>query len=312
MATSNWTKITMVINNGKYGHAESHFLAVSLSQQALLRRTVDKLVSYRAALLGNGQTVSTNYIKASDTPQVQYVRITDAETPRLGQVYDLSNVQNFGVPSSPAGSHSADFGATAMSVRLISGINANNIKNTTCQLVFNPDILYAKGAFQAGLTLSNGTTWMENLQTYIGFLLGAGGQQFGIYATNPAATVEQCTNVALVAGLWTFTFPGAGWVTGDRVRFTRFNPVFNGIWTVVSTTPNIYTLRNQPVSGHAVPPLGKGVIQQFSTGVNARVFQSYDSYQIVTANVPQVKPAKHNPGREWNNISFHHRVRRER
>lgn len=308
---SGFTKVTFVINNGRYGHAESHVIATGIDNTAI-RSYIGIVAGLRAKLLGNGQTGTGTYIKNSASPQIQFIRLTDAIFPRIGQVYDWTGKQYFGFPSVTTPNNAADFGSVSMTIRPQSQLAGNPVKNTSLQLVFNPDGLYANGEFDPTFASPGQESWVRQMSYFSAYLFTPSGTPWGIMSDDPTNPPLQCTNVLSVNGVFTFTFPGATWATGDRVRFARFGPVFNKTWTLVKVANEQYSLRKQPVSGHTLPPLGTAIRTQLANGVSTKVFTPYVGVQRTEALDIQVKVAKHNPGKEWLGVSFAHRVRRER
>lgn len=316
---SGYTKVSMCINNGTYGRTESHVVSLNINNPSILAPVIAQLCRYRAACLGNslaGLTIPPG--KSLGTPQIEFVKLTDAVQPKLGYVLDVRAQNYFGYSTS--GGIPTDTAFTALTLRLTGQQNANyqsgtggtfGIENSTLQLTEGPDNAVVNGVFIPTASLGGANTIAGNINTYVNYLAFSGNVLWGFSGLAANQPPNQIAAWTQPGGVYTITPTNNVYSTGDRVVITGASPVFNKTWTI-NVNAGLITLRNPPVSGHTLPTGGTMRRVAVAGGFSAKGFYPYQSVQLSGAGIPAVKVSKKNPGREFLNVSFRSRRRRER
>jgi pimeloyl-ACP methyl ester carboxylesterase len=317
-APSNYTKVTMCINNGIYGRTESHVLNLAYNSPLVLP-AVQSLCTYRAACLGCAFTTGQTPSKGLGTPQIEWVRLTDAVNPKAGVLFDARPSNYFGYVT--ASGIPSDTAFNALSIRMVGQMAANfqtggatpsGFANSTLQLTEAPDDAIQQGAFVPTFKVATNATILSNIQAYIQTLLSSSLGTWGFigFASNQPKTA--ITGWAYTAGAWVLSFSGTPFNAGDRVAITHASPVFNKIWTLNVSGTGVVSLVNGPVAGHTVPTGGYAQRVAVAGGISAKAFYSYYTAQGTVGGAPFVRVSKKNPGRQFLGVSFRSRRRRER
>lgn len=308
---SGYTKVTMVFNDGTYGHAESHVVRLDIGNLAGLNIALTTLGSARIGLLGNA-FAAPPYAKSAGTPQLQYMRLTDALIPRLGDPRDLTTAGYFGPPAASGGNLAEAF-SSAVSLRMRGQpITGGQPKSKSLQILGAPDACFL-GTRLDPARVGVGTVWGTALANYLSILIGSVFlPDWGFMGQDPSEAVYSLTSAAVVGGMWQLTFPGSNWDSRDRFRLSGANPVFNKVWEIAQViAPGVYTLRHQPVTGHLAPTQGSAVRIATPDG-SLEVFCKYTGFGLNPDGSPSIRYAKHNPGKQYLLASFGKKTKRER
>ena len=227
----------------------------------------------------------------------------------------------------------ADTAFNALTVRLVGVPLLNPIvpvtgglqETSTLQFTENPDDAIEQGIYNFSLPVGGAGKHVDAMVAFINVLLKpvnvtSSWGFMGLNPQEPKLVIASWTNPN--PGTYTIQVNGQTWQTGDRVVVTGANPVFNKTWTILVNGTAI-TFKNPPVSGHTLPT-GGYARRVYSGTANAglqigstKAFYGYT--QVLGANpgpismgYPTVKVSKKNPGRQFLNVSFRSRRRRER
>ncbi len=319
---SNFTRVTFCINDGTYGRTESHVANRTITEPALLDQ-IYALASARSILLGATRADFTNKLKGPGQPIIEFIKLTDAVQPKIGRLLKVKNFGYVGPPMTP--NFPSDPMYSALSTRLVARLSANvptsggedgRTVNTTVQLNGICDASIVGTVFDGDFQRGTPNYWTQ-LRRYLLTLISTTGPGWGCIGLSSLETKKAIQSVLPVVGppfQWQFTVPTAAYSSGDRVRITDANPVFNGTWEIVKNVNATYSLKNQPVSGHTAP--STGFMQRVATAdkVKSMGWYRYESFQPDGSfpDYPQVSVSKKNPGRQFLGVSFRSRKRRER
>ena len=315
MATQFW-KISLFINNSKYGRIESHVWNKAGATVSQAKTQAERLIEYRAACLGS--TAGPDFaVKNLGTPMIEFTRISDALQPRISQLYKNSGQPYFGFGSGS----SADFFATALSMRLIGQmiVAPNTVSNSNLLLVGQMDTAVTAGVFNPSISAGGSRSIGVAIQNYLQFLQDPANNlgYMGTDTTQPNNPVAPSAQNA-TTGVITCTVPGHGYLNLAKVHLERCNAQgFNGIHSIVNVTTNTFDLADPYEVGVAIPT--RGLCRQIQTGAhspaqagdNQRLLQFYQYQPALggAAAVP-INVSKKNPGRENLAISFPRRKKK--
>ena len=314
MATQFW-KISLFINNSKYGRIESHVWNKAGATVSQAKTMAERLIEYRTSCLGNASGSSYGP-KSLGTPMIQFTRISDALSPRVSQIYQNSGTAYFGFGATS----SADFFATALSMRLIGQmiVAPNTVSNSNLLLVGQMDTAVTAGTFNGSVNAGGSRSIGVAIQNYLQFLQDPANNlgYMGTDTTQPNNPVAPWAQNA-TTGVITCTVPGHGYLNLAKVHLERCNAQgFNGIHSIVNVTANTFDLADPYEVGVAIPT--RGLCRQIQTGDspaqsgdNQRLLQFYQYQPALggAAAVP-INVSKKNPGRENLGVSFPHRKKK--
>jgi hypothetical protein len=303
---SAYTKVTLIINNGTYGRAESHVLNRAVTD-ATTETIARQLAVARAYCLGSSAPFGT---KSLANPQIEFISIRDAQNPRIGRVLKAAAGGYFG-PGSTTG-FEADFLATAITLRLLgqSSEAGGPAEYSTLQIVGQPDQVVQLGAPYPSAQVGVGVGFWAALDLYLFQLLNGGWGFMGQSVLAPNGKVFG-VSLTVVGGAWQVAQPGHPYSNGDRVRVTGANaPGFNGVYRVAGAATNTWNLGKGPPISLAAPTYAVVQRVQMANGQRTSAFFSYQSLVNGPGTLNAAKVSKKNPGRQILGVTFRRRPKR--
>lgn len=301
MAAADSTKLSLCINNSRYGRSETHVLS-GQTDPNVINSAADLLATARARCLG-GSLSSGNYVKNMANPKIDFIRVQNAQTPRLGYVLPTGPKQYIG-PGVTAAT-AAEFFATAITFRL-RGLNAGSGRTATAtlQIVGQPDAVFDNGLINPAVPGGLGVPWWTNVNAYLNFLISGGGA-WGFIGRANSEVDFVCTLFAHPANAWVVTAPGHNYAPRDRVRLTGCNAKgFNGTYRIASVAGDTFTLALGPPLSLPAPTTGNVYRIALASGLRLVDFYRYTSLINGPEAFPAAKVSKKNPGREISGLSF--------
>lgn len=312
-APSGYFKITMMINALDLGRSESHVLKTNTWADAQ-KRAFD-LASKRSYLLGNTSATSAANKQTYDSPQIQYIRISDALNPKSSYLIDLTtNTGYFGAAGN------SNYGADAMSTSLslqLPGTDENTPNpgsRSTLSINGQPDAVVVNRLYNGStVTVTAGKSFTAYMIDYLNELIKS-ARVWGFMGLSLAQATKTVTDWALGAGnTWILTVPAHGYDAGDKIRLTRVNVKgFAGTYIIKVTDVNTISLVNQPPIDLQVPTSGKVQRVQLASGKRVLDFYQYQAPPAGIDPAALISIRKKDPARRFSKQSFKKRARRIR
>lgn len=303
VASGKW-KITMAINNTKYGRLESHVYNGTTNLTDAFNKA-SALAAERADLLGC--KLPSTRAKKLTTPCVEFFRISDALNPRISQLYTFADggfFPNISTNSSP------DFFATAISIRMR---GLNTVDNTTISYanwlcVAQPDSVCEDEVYN-GTVILGGKSFDTQLSEWLNYL-SSPANNLGYMGIDTTQTLKICSGFAVNANNQIqFTCTGHGYNDGDKVRLQSADALhWDGTWTIGVINANaLVLLKPAPNMGNPLPNFAK--VRRIQANTGARFLQFYQYQTPVGGWVTpyNLKISKKNPAREVSTVSFRRR-----
>jgi hypothetical protein len=314
MATSGFWKCTMAINNGKYGHLESHVYnggnlstINTVSIQALL------LIQDRDDMLGNIQNTQQNE-KSLGTPVIEFLRISDAVNPRYSQLFSYGSAYQgkyniVGI--------SPDVFSTALTVRL-RGQNTTDAgvqSAANLQIIGQPDGAVVNAQYVPGFTMGDGDTINSLFARYVQRLTNDTSKWGYMGLDTAGQPLNFIAAISNTAGTVTCTVPAHGYFNGDTIKIQSANtPGWNKTYKVNGVTTNTFNLVGFIPTSLLLPTSAR--CRRIAFGPNAgpnknQKCVSFYKYQPpLVGNPGNVTVSKKDLAKEMFGHSFRRRVRK--
>lgn len=314
MASGIW-KFTAMLRGKVYGKSTSVFFSGNpdINQAVTAGKAWANALSFT---LGNAGTPNAYDDGPNEgSPVITYLRVTDAINPRVGMLVELDNTSAAysGEPGVTAGTNSADFTSTALSLRMTGFTQTvpvvQGFSNHT--ILYQPDAVVVNGS-QIDLTHKDGYAkpYSQRVSDYLNYLTSQ-GNALGFCVIDPAEVKKNCTSFAFVNGIWQATCTAHGYATGDKVRLTAANAKgFAGTYVVNVIDPNTIAFNSGPPSSIPAPTKAKVQRIQTSAGVKLVKFAQFTKLPVQMQPPFGLRVTKRNPGRPFVPVSFKRRARR--
>lgn len=313
--TTHW-KFTAIIRAGDRSKSTSVVYSGGGTLEAALVKAKD-WARFLAQLLGNSGTAGApSQGETPQSPQISYIRITDAKQPRIGQLFDVRSGNFFGLASPTSGGGSADYLGTALAIRLPCTTLVAPTKTVFSNhgFVGVPD-----GVVTGGDAFFDQFPWGTSVYaTYLNFYLTyitAGVNSLGCMTTDDVAQPKKHTGIwDDTLGVWRAKLPAHGFTNGDRIRVSAANArFFNGSYIVTgvtAATPDEFLIAKGPVTG--IPGPTTAVVQriQLASGLKPVIFAAFNAPVGGWVTPFGIKVSGRRPGRRFNPVSFRSKQRR--
>lgn len=313
-ALSGLYKVTFIINALDLGRSESHVLKID-GGFTPARNAALQLAYLRAFLLGNGTTGIPNNKQSYDTPQLQFIRVSDALNPRNSLLINLTTSQNYFGYGTGAGPGPSDAMSTSLSMRMpgknVDDANASGFGNL--EITGIPDSVVVSRQYFPSAPAGPGTTYNERFMNYLNALINT-SFAWGFVGQSSLQEPKNVEAVSLTtANLWQLKVSAHGYTTKDKIRLTSTKTAgWNGTYTITVVDLNNFTLNSGPPSDSPAP--AQGTVRRIQSQSGARLMQFY-RYQVPNAGMDPttlVSIRKKNPGRAFALQSFKRRTRKAR
>lgn len=260
------------------------------------------------------------------SPDIDYLRCTDALNPREGQLFDYTATNFAGTPGGVADVNAAGFIGDALSLRIkcVSSDTSGKTVYSNHGFVGVPDQAIIKGeGINLDFVVASGPYWAIML-AYLSYITDT-ANGLGCMTTADAQRKQPTGRWTAVDGLWTATLQPrqavAGvddglvqpFFNGDRVRVSGANaPFFNGTYKVTNCVGNTFAIANGPPTEIPGPTLATVQRIQFQGGVRPLKFAQFTA--PLGGWVPPfgLKVAGRKTSRPFNPVSFPRKKKRVR
>jgi len=307
---SGFWKLTALTNNGTYGRSTSvvYKNSGSISDAITVGKTwCNKLSNLYGATYANGSFTGKNL----GTPVIEWMRVSDAQNPRISQLVSLGGSYNAGYPTN-GGNSAADVLSTALSIKVV---GLNSIDNATTsrsshQITGQPDNAVQVGAYVGSISMTLTQTLDNLIADYLNYLCAPGSVLgfMGKSVTEPtygaSGFLEQAN------GTWNLTVANQAYNPGDKIRITKAKArQLNGVWTINSTSAG-GILNIQGPSTITAYTGGASVQRiQLANGVKVNQFYQFQPPLGGWSTPFGIKVTKKNLGRQFLGVVFPHRVK---
>lgn len=258
------------------------------------------------------------HLGTADSPQIQYLRITDALNPRVGQLFNVKADLFVGPGGFDTQDNSADTMTTALALRLACTTIANPIKTVWSNhgFVGIPDAVVRDGDVPF-LNFIVGTSHFGTyLKAYLQYITAA-SNGLGCMTTDEMNQPKKHTGVwKETDGVWFANLVAHGYVNGDRIRVTGANaPGFNGTYIVTGvkpTTPDDFAIVGGPKPDAAAPKHATVQRVQLASGVRPLVFAGFQAPFGGWIEPYGVKVSDRRKAKPYSEVSFRPKPKRLR
>lgn len=315
MASGTW-KISLIINNGKYGRSMSFYRKAGSGETP--QQTAEAAVALAqkySVLLGNNTLAPNIPFKNLGSPLIEFIRVTDAFEPRLGDlIVNRDGDLRF---MGPRAGYPADVLTTALSMRMrgVSGTGDTAVvSHSNLMIVGQPDSCVSSGHYEGPsiniVTAAATQSWDAFARDFVAWLVTQG---YGYIGINHKTADKVAANFGLSPeGLLQFDVTAHGFVTGDVVVLKSTDrPEFHRSARVIKITDNEIALAGKKyLDGTPMPTRGKVYKIRNANGTRVGDFFTYTAPMLGFQTPLQLQVRKKNPGRQFVAASFSKRPRR--
>lgn len=319
MSSGIW-KGTMLIKAGNYGRSVTFYYSTSTGALVDTALAAFKKVAEKYSdCFGTAFVNPNNSGGSATTPQVMYIRVTDALVRNPGVLKDVSSSAYTGHAPNQDDNH-ADFISTALSLRL-RGSTVDGTQPPPNNVVYGfsnhallgiPDSVVVDSAIVWSVPMGvTGTfsTAVKNLVNHLNDPVNS----LGFLGIDPASPRKPGKKFEFVGGLWQGTVPAHGWGDRDRVRITGANnSYFNGTYKIGVVDANTIAIANGPPSGVAPATSFDARRVQLQNGTKLLVFYRFNISALQLTEPFNCFVTKRNLAKVFNPVSFPKRKKRPR
>lgn len=302
-------KISLMVNNGKYGRSVSFHKSTGSMPLVEVVDEAKSIAQVWAGLLGNAANQSGSSAKGLGSPMIEFIRITDAIDTRYGTV--VINQDGDSKYFGPQRSKEADFLGVALSLRMPGETTAGAGATSYAALAVSgqPDDVIKAGAYrgdQIQVTGFNGFTgtWDALLKKTLEELIKRG---YGFVGRTPAEPDKVVSQFEFSAeGALVCTITAHGYDHNDVVVLKSANePGFNGTYRIKRIDANSFLLLGKLYPNDLLrPTYGKVYRVRHANGQRIAAFYKYVVPHGGFQTPMQVQVRKRNPGRQFFPASF--------
>lgn len=268
-------------------------------------------------MLGNsGSATSLAAGESAQSPMISYLRVSDAQSPRIGELFDVRSLNMVGAGGIPPNNGAADYLGSALAIRLACATTVVPIKTVYSNhgFVGVPDGVISQGDQFIDQYPYGTSVFATYLQSYLNYITN-GTNALGCMTTDELNQPKKHTGLWNdTDGVWKVSLPGHGYVNGDRIRVSAANArFFNGSYVVTGVTPltpDVFAIARGPVLG--IPGPTTAIVQriQLASGVRPNIFAAFKAPAGGWVTPFGIKVSGRRPGRRFNPVSFRSRPRR--
>lgn len=303
--------VTLCINNDTYGRTQTFGLNGPATIEGAYNKALD-LAFRRANLLGRGSNhpgTKLDYAAPDglDSPVVEFIRIRDAQNPRVGQVFNVPRAIGEADPVLASVDNSADPLWNSLSITMY-GLLGGVRKRSTLTIVGQPDRAVVGGYYVGNIEFGGEAPRQMNarLKGLLDFLCNG---DWGITGQNPATPVVEIAAWSINPNgtLTASCNANHGYDEGARVTISRTgSKKVNGVWKIHADDASSFTLVGSQFTAAQLPEFGgRAVLHTNGAGVRQVAFYPYQFPPGGTWVAPfNLLVAKREPGRRISRVSF--------